>query len=123
MIREPFDVVVARRVSRDCLVSFEGRRYSVPFAWVHRLVEVRGTARQVVILAEGRELARHERGTARRLLLEPTHYEGPSTPTVLRPTPLGARARRQLTGLGLPSPATIARPLSAYVALVEEARR
>lgn len=23
---EPFDVVVARRVSRDCLVSFEGRR-------------------------------------------------------------------------------------------------
>ena len=29
---EPFDVVVTRRVSRDCLVSFEGRRYSVPFA-------------------------------------------------------------------------------------------
>ena len=28
-----FDVEVARRVSRDCPVSFEGRRYSVPFAW------------------------------------------------------------------------------------------
>ena len=60
-IREPFDVVVARRVSRDCLVSFEGRRYSVPFAWVHRLVEVRGTAQAVVILGEGGELARHVR--------------------------------------------------------------
>ena len=34
MVQEPFDCVVARRVSRDCLVSFEGRRYSVPFASV-----------------------------------------------------------------------------------------
>jgi hypothetical protein len=122
-MHEPFDVVVARRVSRDCLVSFESRRYSVPFAWVNRLVEVRGTARHVVILGEGRELARHARRTAQRLLIEPTHYEGPSTPTVLRPTPLGERARLQVAGLGLPGTATIARPLSAYVALVEEARR
>lgn len=122
-VHEPFDVVVARRVSRDCLVSFEGRRYSVPFAWVDRLVEVRGTARHVVVLSEGRELARHPRGTARRLVLEATHYDGPSTPTVLRPTPLGTRARLQLAGVGLPSPAAVARPLSAYVALVEEARR
>ena len=122
-MHEPFDVVVARRVSRDCLVSFEGRRYSVPFAWVDRLVEVRGTAQAVVILGEGGELARHPRGTARRLVLEPAHYDGASTPTVLRPTPLGARARLQLAGVGLPSPAAVARPLSAYVALVEEARR
>jgi hypothetical protein len=122
-IHEPFDVVVARRVSRDCLVSFESRRYSVPFAWVNRLVEVRGTARHVVILGEGRELARHERGTARRLLLDLAHYDGPSTSTVVRPTPLGARARLQVAGVGLPSPTTIARPLSAYVALIEEARR
>jgi hypothetical protein len=122
-MHEPFDVVVARRVSRDCLVSFESRRYSVPFAWVNRLVEIRGTAQAVVILGEGQELARHPRGTARRLVLEPAHYEGPSTPTVVRPTPLGARARLQLAGVGLPTPATVARPLSAYVALVEEARR
>lgn len=122
-MHEPFDVVVARRVSRDCLVSFEGRRYSVPFAWVNRLVEVRGTAQAVVILGEGHELARHPRGTARRLVLEPTHYDGPSTPAVLQPTPLGARAMLQLAGIGLPSLTTMVRPLSAYVALVEEARR
>lgn len=30
-LEEPFDIVVARRVARDCLVGFEGRRYSVPF--------------------------------------------------------------------------------------------
>jgi transposase len=122
-ISEPFDVVVARRVSRDCLVSFEGRRYSVPFAWIDRLIEVRGTAQHVVVYADGRELARHPRGTACRLLLEPGHYDGPSTPTVLRPTPLGKRAQLQLAGVGLPSPAAVARPLSAYVALVEEACR
>lgn len=123
-VHEPFDCVVARRVSRDCLVSFEGRRYSVPFTAVGRTVEVRGTAQHVVILAEGRELARHARHTAARLVLTPTHYEGESTPTVRAPTPLGRRAQLQLAGVpGLPMPATVARPLSAYVALVEEACR
>jgi hypothetical protein len=129
---EPFDCVVARRVSRDCLVSFEGRRYSVPFAAVGRTVEVRGTARDVVILSEGHELARHARHTPGRLLLRPEHYDGESTATVRAPTPLGRRARLQLAtrldarfeGLsGLPTPATVTRPLSAYIALVEEACR
>ena len=92
-MHEPFDCVVARRVSRECLVSFEGRRYSVPFTAVGRTVEVRGTAAHVVILAEGHELARHPRHTATRLLLTPAHYEGTSTPTVRAPTPLGRRAR------------------------------
>lgn len=114
----------ARRVSRECLVSFEGRRYSVPFAAVGRTVEVRGTAAHVVILTEGRELARHARHTAARLVLTPAHYEGASTPTVRAPTPLGRRARLQL-GMwpGLPTPATVERPLEAYVTLVEEACR
>lgn len=123
-VHEPFDCVVARRVSRDCLVSFEGRRYSVPFALVGHTVEVRGTAQHVVVLADGRERARHARHTAARLLLTATHYEGPSTATVRAPTPLGRRARLQLAGLpGLPAPAAVARPLSAYIALVEEACR
>ena len=130
LMHEPFDCVVARRVSRDCLVSFESRRYSVPFALVGRTVEVRGTARHVVILAEGTEQARHLRQTAARLLVTAAHYEGASTATVLAPTPLGRRARQQLAGLpglpglpALPTPAAVARPLSAYITLVEEARR
>ncbi|MGH7633069.1 MAG: Mu transposase domain-containing protein, partial [Gemmatimonadaceae bacterium] len=123
-VHEPFDCVVARRVSRDCLVSFEGRRYSVPFTAVGRTVEVRGTAQQVVILAEGRELARHARHTAARLILVPAHYEGASTPAVRAPTPLGRRARLQLGAWpGLPTPATVGRPLDAYITLVEEACR
>lgn len=121
---EPFDVIVARRVSRDCLVSFEGRRYSVPFPWVGRIVEVLGTAQHVVIRTPDHELARHPRHTARRLVLDPAHYEGESTPAVLAPPPLGRRARQQLgTMTGLPMPAAIARPLTAYIALVDEAAR
>lgn len=124
-VHEPFDCVVARRVSRDCLVSFEGRRYSVPFAWVGRLVEIRGTAGHVVIYGEGTELARHPRYTARRLVLEPAPYEGPSTPTVLAPTPLGVRARAQLAAqiAALPALSTVTRPLAAYLTLIEGVTR
>ena len=120
-VHEPFDCVVARRVSRDCLVSFEGRRYSVPFRVVRRTVEVRGTAQHVVVLAEGREVARHARHTAARLVLVSGHYDGASTAAVRAPTPLGRRAQLQLAGL--PSPSAVARPMSAYIALVEEACR
>ncbi len=115
-MREPFDVVVTRKVQRDCLVSFKGRRYSVPF---------------VVIRGEGQEIARHARGTHQRLLLDPRHYEGNSTDRVERPTPLGRRAQLQMQGLSSPSrralleapePGRVARPLEAYVQLVEALR-
>jgi transposase len=124
-VHEPFDCVVARGVSRDCLVSFEGRRYSVPFAWVGRQVEVRGTAQHVVVLAEGAEIARHPRQTMRRLVLDAAHYEGPSTDAVRAPTPLGHRARLQLATVidALPAPARVARPLADYVALLEPSER
>jgi len=123
-LAEPFDVVVARRVARDCLVAFEGRRYSVPFVWVGRTVEVLGTAHHVVIHAVDQEVARHPRHTARRLVLDPAHYDGDSTATVLAPPPLGRRGRQQLAHWeGLPEPAAVARPLAAYIALVEEVAR
>lgn len=119
-VHEPFDLVVARRVARDCLVSCEGRKYSVPFRWVGRTVELRGTAQHIVLYAEGMEIARHPRGTARLLVLEPSHYDGESTREVLAPTPLGRRARRQVSPLpsALPAPSTVTRPLDAYVELV-----
>lgn len=127
---ELFDTVVSRRVRRDCLVSFEGRQYSVPFGWVGRSVEVRGALREVVIRGGDAEIARHERGTRRRLLIEPSHYEGASTDRVLRPTPLGRRARRQLAVRPGPEPASVAtapeqlrvgRSLDEYARLVEAA--
>lgn len=127
-IGEPFDVIVTRRVSRDCLVSFEGRRYSVPFVWLGRDVEVLGTNSQVVIRAAGQEVARHPRRTSALLVLDPDHYEGQSTSRVLAPTPLGRRARLQLAALSaasrgtieeLPGASEVARSISAYAQLVE----
>jgi hypothetical protein len=130
LMSEPFDVVVARRVQRDCLVCFEGRRYSVPFTWVGRQVEVMGTLTHVSIRGDGSELVRYPRKTRELLLLQPEHFEGESTERVLRPTPLGTRARLQLADLSagdvgqlvLPPPDRIRRPLERYVALVEAAR-
>ena len=123
---ELFDVEVARQVSRDCLVSFEGRRYSVPFAWVGRLVDVRGTARDVVVRGGGEEIARHRRRTGALLLLEESHYEGPSTDRVIRPTPLGRRGRLQVAGVPAEGTASalapregLERSLSEYARLVE----
>ncbi len=125
---EPFDVVVPRPVSRDGLVSFEGHRYSVPFAWVGREVEVWGVLRHVVIRGARQEIARWPRHTQELLLIDPAHYEGESTDRVIRPTPLGARARLQLLGLSgpsrdvflhLPEPDRLVRPLDTYVQLVE----
>ena len=125
---ELFDVEVTREVSRDCLVSFEGRRYSVPFAWVGRLVDVRGTARDVVVRGRGAEIARHRRGTQALLLLEKSHYEGSSTDRVIRPTPLGRRGRLQVAGIPadreraaweLAPQEGLERPLSEYARLVE----
>lgn len=125
---ELFDVEVTRSVSRDCLVSFEGHRYSVPFAWVGRLVDVRGTARDVVVRGGGEEIARHRRGTRALLLLEMSHYEGRSTERVIRPTPLGRRGRLQVAGVGADGARAVSalapqegleRPLSEYARLVE----
>lgn len=130
-LSEPFDVVVSRRVQRDCLVSFEGRRYSVPFAWVGRQVEILGTLSQVVIRGAGAEIACHPRRTRELLVLDSRHYEGDSTDRVLRPTPLGLRGRLQVAGLSssarrslalLPEPERVRRPLDAYVRIVEAAR-
>lgn len=116
---EPFDLVAERRVGPDCTVSFEGRAYSVPFAWLGQAVEVRGAARHVVILAGGRVVARHERGTERRIVLDPAHFEGPATDRVLAPLPLGRMGRR-LEEIAAMVPET--RPLDLYAALAEGAR-
>jgi transposase len=119
ILPQPFDLVATRRVGIDGLVSFEGRQYSVPFAHVGRDVEVRGTARSVQVIAAHTVVAEHARGTAHRLVIEPSHYEGPSTPQVQAPTPLGRLGRRLQEIAALP---VAHRPVDLYAALVEVAR-
>jgi len=91
---EPFDVVVRRPVGIDCLVSFEGRRYSVPFRFVGQEVEVRGLAGRVQILKNAAVIAEHPRDTDRLILRDEAHYEGKDTDLVRAPMPLGRMGRR-----------------------------
>lgn len=116
---EPFDLVATRRVADDALVCFEGRQYSVPFAWLGRTVEIRGGAGCVQILADHLVIAEHPRHTEHRLVIDPTHYEGTSTPTVQAPTPLGRLGRRLQELAAVP---VEQRPLDLYAALAEVAR-
>jgi hypothetical protein len=119
LLPEPFDIAVTRSVAPDCTVAFEGRRYSVPFSWLGRRVEVRGCSRQVQIYADGAIVAQHARQGRERIVIDPQHYEGESTDTVLQPTPLG-RMGRKLQEIAAMSPQK--RPIDLYAALAEVAR-
>ena len=59
----PFDgyVAVTKRVSSTCLINVERNRYSVPASFANRAVSVHIYAAELVIVAEGNEVARHER--------------------------------------------------------------
>jgi hypothetical protein len=119
VLPEPFDIAVARTVAADATVGFEQRRYSVPFAWIGRRVEIRGAAGQVQILADHQIIATHPRHTPERILIDPAHYEGPSTATVEAPMPLG-RMGKKLQSIAAMRPEQ--RPLNLYAALAEVAR-
>jgi transposase len=119
LLPEPFDLAQTRTVAPDCTVAFEGRRYSVPFAWLGRRIEVRGCSRVVQMWSEGQILAEHPRHGRERLVLDPAHYEGEATDTVLPPMPLGKMGRR-LQEIAAMAPAQ--RPLDLYAALAEVAR-
>jgi hypothetical protein len=116
---EPFDRVAQRPVSRDALVSFEGRSYSVPFRFVDQTVEVRGCAATLQVWAAGEIVAEWPRRTRQRLLIDPSHYEGESTERVLAPTPLGRMGRRMQEIWAL---APERRPIDQYAAYAEVAR-
>ena len=119
LLPEPFDIAVIRPVGLDCLVAFEGRSYSVPFPLVTQRVEVRGCADTVQVLAGSDVVATHPRHTQERLLIDPRHFEGASTPEVVAPLPLGRMGRR-LAEIAALVPQQ--RPLDLYAALAEVAR-
>ena len=66
----------------------------MPFRYAELEVEVRGCAEQVQMWADGAVIAAHPRHTRSRLLIEPSHYEGPGDDRVEAPVPLGKMGRR-----------------------------
>lgn len=119
LLPEPFDVTVERPVHDDCTVYFEGHQYVVPFDLARRQVEVRGCAGKVQIVHANKVVREYPRRTARRLLIDPTCYEGEATAWALPPPPLGRMGRRLQAILEMP---VAQRPIDLYAALAEVAR-
>ena len=117
---EPFDVIATRTVERDCTVTFEGRQYSVPLRLVGKRVEVRGTAGHVNVYDGLDRVAHHDRDTPQRVVIDPAHYDGPSTATHHAPMPLGRMGRclQRLAEIPVAN-----RPTDLYAAIAEELAR
>lgn len=113
----PFDVMVARTVTRDCLVRFESREYSVPYKFVGRSVQVRGTSSEVQVFAAGELIARYPRGTKARLLIDQSCYEPQANdhPDHPIPTPLGRLGQEIVLDRSWEA---AARPLAEYESLL-----
>lgn len=116
---KPFDLVATRRVGPDCLISFDAREYSVPFAYVGQAVEAHGCAETVQIFADGRIVAEHPRHTPELIVIDPAHYDGESTDRVRAPMPLGKMGRRMLE---LAAEPVAYRSIDYYHQLAEVAR-
>ena len=115
----PFDVQVTRRVTRDCLVRFEGREYAVPFTLTGRSVQVRGAPGLVQVFADGVKVIEYPRHTAARLLIDQACFEGAGDHRVNQPAPLGRIGKAIVLEKSWEAPQ---RPLSAYEALIRRAR-
>lgn len=121
VLPEPFDLVRDCPVHDDCTVRFEGRTYTVPFAYFRRHVEVRGCSGfvQVVDPKTGAILVSYPRGTAERIQIDQKCYEGQSTDRVMAPKPLGRMARKLLE---LAESKVELRSVDYYAELAEVAR-
>jgi transposase len=121
LLPEPFDLVKTVPVHKDCVAHFEGRSYVVPFVYAHRTVEVHGCSGCVQILdpQTAKVLVSYPRHTSQRIWIDQACYDGPGTPEVLPPKPLGQMARKLQEIASLP---VERRPVDLYAALAEVAR-
>ncbi|MBV8078231.1 MAG: IS21 family transposase [Planctomycetaceae bacterium] len=121
LLPEPFDLVKAAPVHKDCTVHFEGRSYVVPFIYVGRVLEVRGCSGcvQVVDPHTAAVLVSYPRHTPERILIDPRCYEGHGAEDVAPPKPLGRMSRKMQEIAALP---VERRPVDLYAALAEVAR-
>jgi transposase len=66
-----------RHVAKDCLVSFQTNRYSVPFRFVGQPVEVMREGEHVMLYHRGELIATHPRCEGRnRCITDRAHYQG-----------------------------------------------
>jgi transposase len=99
-----------RRVSADCFVDIDTIRYSVPHRHVREHVEVVVGPERVEVWLRGTRIAGHQRSfQPGAWVRDPEHFQG-----LYRPETTAATVPA-----GVPQPNPVARPLSAYTAIVE----
>ncbi|WP_424768586.1 Mu transposase domain-containing protein [Paenibacillus sp. sgz302251] len=105
-----------RKVSSDCVVSYNAHRYSVPHRYVGHTVEVEDQNNGLIRIYAGEDiLAEHVKALGRhQVIADKTHFEGIRT----------AGSTKAATPMPLLVPKTIpevvARDLSVYDAFSEE---
>lgn len=119
------DIIVQRKVSRDCLVSYEGSFYSVPAAYVSQRLTLRVTEEEEVLVLnpDGIEITRHRLAShLGQRILDPAHYKEMSFSHQVLPLPGATQvSHADLAPTSWPdAPAVDARPLSLYEQVVEE---
>jgi hypothetical protein len=111
--RPPFQLQTAlvRTVARDCCVTVDTNRYSVPAAFIGRQVEIQcGPQDTLHVYAQGQLIATHPRQAARyQSLVAPVHIAGLPGGPVMVPRPR----------LVAPFPDVEVRDLAIYEALAE----
>jgi transposase len=89
-----------RRAGTQCLVRFDNNNYSVPCEYAGKLVSIRIYASRVVLAADGKAIAEHERSFEKgRYILDPLHYL-----PLLERKPGALRNGRPFLNWDLPSP-------------------
>jgi len=96
-----------RKVARDAYVSWQGSRYSVPWAYAGRSVWVRERGNDVEVHYGRDRIAAHSQARAKHLVVtQPEHHRG---------IPLGARQEHKiLIHIQNTAPVVEIRPLAAY---------
>ena len=115
-----------RRSSADCLISYDGNYYSVPAAYHRRVLLVRETEQDELIIctSQGDEIARHRLSPDyNQRILEPTHYQSVASRTAPRsPAPATQLVLTTFeTAHQGAAPVVETRALSLYELLAEEA--
>jgi transposase len=116
-----------RQVAKDCLLSYRGNRYSVPYAHAGKSVAVRepldsGTIR---VFHQQELIAEHGLSVAKgAMVIEPSHYASlprkSRAPKLASPSPVIELPSGPGVGLHYVAPEVEFRPLSIYNAFCEE---
>jgi len=117
-------LIVFRRVTKDCFVSYDGNYYSVPWAYARKSVELKETEEgQLIVLHAGAgEIARHDvvHGHNQRVVVA-AHYDHIHRQARPARPPMAVQVPRRDDGLP-PAPEVEVRPLSWYDQVVEAMR-